>query len=194
MSLSREAILAAAFEVVRRHGPAKATVVDVAEAVGVSHGSIYRFFPTKAALREAVVAVWLDQIVTGLEARRFTGSPGENLEAWFLAYFEVKRTQRDEAPELFEAFRVLSAEDPAPIQAYKTRLVAQLSRLLREGRDAGVFRPVDEEATARALLNATARFHHPHFAKHWSGPEFASEWPAVWDLLSRSISSSKELP
>ena len=49
-------------EVLRRYGPAKATVVDVAKALGVSHGSVYRHFATKAALREAVTRRWLDAI------------------------------------------------------------------------------------------------------------------------------------
>ena len=42
-------------DVLRRFGPEKATVVDVARALGVTHGSVYRYFPSKAALRDAVV-------------------------------------------------------------------------------------------------------------------------------------------
>jgi AcrR family transcriptional regulator len=47
-------ILDATEQVLRRHGPAKATVVDVSRALGVSHGSIYRHFPTKRTLRRAL--------------------------------------------------------------------------------------------------------------------------------------------
>src|ERR1700754_1317127 len=60
-ALTAERILEATEEVLRRHGPAKATVVDVARALGVSHGSVYRHFRTKAALREAVTKRWLDR-------------------------------------------------------------------------------------------------------------------------------------
>ncbi|MFC7510822.1 TetR/AcrR family transcriptional regulator [Streptomyces thermocarboxydus] len=66
-TLTAERILEAT-EVLRRHGPAKATVVDVARALGVSHGSVYRHFRTKAALREAVTKRWLDRT-----SRRWTG-------------------------------------------------------------------------------------------------------------------------
>ena len=38
--LTCDRILAAAEEVVRRFGPAKATVVDVARALGVSHAAV----------------------------------------------------------------------------------------------------------------------------------------------------------
>ena len=52
--LTPERILEATEEVLRRYGLAKATVVDVARALDVSHGSVYRHFPSKASLREAL--------------------------------------------------------------------------------------------------------------------------------------------
>jgi AcrR family transcriptional regulator len=44
--------------------------VDVAQALGVSHGVVYRHFPSKAALRDAVTERWLTRLVAPLEARR----------------------------------------------------------------------------------------------------------------------------
>jgi AcrR family transcriptional regulator len=63
-----ERILEAAEEALRRYGPTKANVVDVARALGVSHGSVYRHFPSKAALRDAVTERWLSEISQPLEA------------------------------------------------------------------------------------------------------------------------------
>src|SRR5438094_8246426 len=60
--LTPEKILEATEDVLRRFGLAKATVVDVARALDVSHGSVYRHFPSKASLREAVAKRWLDRI------------------------------------------------------------------------------------------------------------------------------------
>ena len=57
--LTPDGILDAAETVLRRFGPKKASVVDVARALGVSHGSIYRHFPSKKALRDAVAGRWL---------------------------------------------------------------------------------------------------------------------------------------
>ncbi|MEV0822494.1 TetR/AcrR family transcriptional regulator [Nonomuraea rubra] len=54
--LDANAILAATEEILRRHGPDKATVVDVARALGVSHAAVYK---PKQALREAVTRRWL---------------------------------------------------------------------------------------------------------------------------------------
>ncbi|MFE1958065.1 TetR/AcrR family transcriptional regulator [Streptomyces sp. NPDC059479] len=65
-SLTAERILEATEEVLRRYGPAKATVLDVARVLGVSHGSVYRHFRTKAALREAVTVRWLSRTEVAL--------------------------------------------------------------------------------------------------------------------------------
>ena len=74
-TLTAERILEATEEVLRRHGTAKATMVDVARALGVGHGSVYRYFRTKATLREAVTERSLDWTsaslsgtVSGIEA------------------------------------------------------------------------------------------------------------------------------
>ena len=71
--LTPERILEVTEDVLRRYGLAKATVVDVARALDVSHGSVYRHFPSKASLREAVAKRWLDRLeCAGAEDR---GSP-----------------------------------------------------------------------------------------------------------------------
>jgi AcrR family transcriptional regulator len=189
--LSREKVLSAAHDVLRRHGPSKASVVDVAEALGVSHGSIYRFFPTKAALREAVVGAWLAAIADAVAQRQFTGSSLEKLKGWFLAFQDEKRRQRRAEPELFEAFRVLTPQEPDTIRAYKARLVDQVAALLTEGMARGEVRPLDPVPTARALLSATAKFSHPEFAHEWNAPQNETDFETLWALLARSISPER---
>src|SRR5688572_29952545 len=82
-ALTGEAILVATEEVLRRYGPAKATVVDVAKALGVSHGSVYRHFPTKAALREAVTRRWLDLVHEQMTPKFDQGlSAADTLRNW----------------------------------------------------------------------------------------------------------------
>src|ERR1700730_14922492 len=62
VALTPERILMKSTDVLRRFGLAKATVVDVARALDVSHGSVYRHFPSKASLREAVAKRWLERL------------------------------------------------------------------------------------------------------------------------------------
>src|SRR5260370_8707322 len=66
--LTRDRILATAEDVIRRFGPAKATVVDVARALGVSHAAVYRHVATKAQLRDLVVGRWVEATMPPLPA------------------------------------------------------------------------------------------------------------------------------
>src|SRR5690242_4056558 len=66
--LTRDRIVSAAEEVLRRFGPAKATVVDVARALGVSHAAVYRHVATKAELRDLVVGRWVETTMPSLRA------------------------------------------------------------------------------------------------------------------------------
>ena len=92
--LTPERILEAAEDVLRRFGPAKATVVDVARVLGVSHGSVYRHFPSKAALRDAVAERWLERMMPPLAAIAAENGPApERLRRWLEALIAGKRQQ-----------------------------------------------------------------------------------------------------
>src|SRR5919204_1755291 len=98
--LTAEQILAATEDVLRRYGPAKATVVDVARALGVSHGSVYRHFRTKTALREAVTKRWLDHTTTLLEPLAAGPGPAARRMAdWLTVLFHAKRRKAFDDPE-----------------------------------------------------------------------------------------------
>lgn len=189
--LTAEHILAAAEEMVRRHGPDKATVVDVAQALGVSHGNIYRFFPTKAALREAVVELWLGRTVAAQAALSPDGTALERLRAWFWAFFALKQAQRAADPQLFEAFRQLSSETRSTVVAYKEQLIGQIAGHIARGIASGELVPGDPVETAQALLSALIKFHHPAFAAGWDEPARTAELEPLWALLARGISRER---
>src|SRR6202051_2174361 len=97
--LTREKILAAAEDVIRRFGPAKAAVLDVARALGVSHAAVYRHVATKAELRDLVVG-----------RRAEATMPPPRLRRLFDALIAVKRRWAADDPELFAAYRTLAAD------------------------------------------------------------------------------------
>jgi AcrR family transcriptional regulator len=187
-TLTAERILEATEEVLRRHGPAKATVVDVARALGVSHGSVYRHFRTKAALREAVTKRWLDR-TTGMlagvaEADR---DPEARLREWLAALFEAKRRKAGDDPELFATYTVLTGENVDAVVEHLTELTDQLTRVVQDGIDAGAFTVTAPATTARALFQATALFHDPGYAGEWEKPGAEEEFRALMDLLVRGL-------
>ncbi|KPI05544.1 regulatory protein TetR [Actinobacteria bacterium OK074] len=190
-TLTAERILEATEEVLRRHGPAKATVVDVARALGVSHGSVYRHFATKAALREAVTERWLDRtalLLADIVIRDM--DPRERLRAWLTALFEAKREKAGADPELFATFSVLAEEASAAVDRHLTDLTTQLTTIVRAGIDAGVFiADLDAAETATALFQATGRFHDPAYARYWVEPGIEGEFAAVVELLLRGVTA-----
>ncbi|MFW2489028.1 TetR/AcrR family transcriptional regulator [Clostridium chromiireducens] len=55
-------ILNATEEVIRRFGPDKANITDVAKSLKVSHAAIYRYYNGKTALLNAVTERWLTHL------------------------------------------------------------------------------------------------------------------------------------
>ncbi|MER6067352.1 TetR family transcriptional regulator [Streptomyces sp. NPDC001817] len=189
-TLTAERILEVTEEVLRRHGPAKATVVDVARALGVSHGSVYRHFRTKAALREAVTKRWLDRTSEKLAGIVVAdGTAEERLRAWLAALFEAKRHKAGDDPELFATYTVLTDENGTAVGEHIADLTGQLTRIIADGAGSGTFPVPDPAAAARAVFQATGRFHDPCYAREWTAPGVDEEFTAVVDLLVRGLSS-----
>ncbi|MFJ1645590.1 TetR family transcriptional regulator [Streptomyces sp. NPDC088258] len=189
-TLTAERILEATEEVLRRYGPAKATVVDVARVLGVSHGSVYRHFRTKAALREAVTSRWLSRTETALarivaDDEREPGA--EKMRGWLLTLFDAKRHKAGDDPELFATFIVLTQEHSGVVDAHLEELTAQLTRIVEEGVRAGRFASDDPAGSAGAVFVATARFHDPAYATEWQKPTIEAEFDAVAELLLRGL-------
>jgi AcrR family transcriptional regulator len=182
--LTSDRILEAAEEVLRRFGPGKATVVDVARALGVSHGSVYRHFPSKAALRDAVTARWLHRVAEPLEAIVGSDEPApERLHRWLEALIASKRRKVLDDPELFATYTALAAQSRTVITAHVDELVGQATTIIADGLEAGDFAPTDPAVAARAVFDATARFHNPAFAAAWSDPGIDAAFAGVWALV-----------
>ena len=188
-ALTREHILETAEDVLRRFGPAKATVVDVARALGVSHGTVYRHFPSKAALREAVTERWLDRAHAALPAVA-TGpqSPDRRLRLWLETLFEAQRHKVLDDPEMFATFTVLTGESSALVREHLDALESQVSLIIAEGQDDGLFAATgDPGELAHAVFQATSHFHDPGYASTWSEPTAADDLGRLIDLLLRGL-------
>jgi AcrR family transcriptional regulator len=173
--LTREEILQAAEDVLRRHGPAKTNVVDVARALNVSHGSVYRHFPSKAALREAVAERFLETVCAPL-------AEIDDPKQWFDTLIAGKRARAQEDPELFANYVALALESGDAVRTHVEALIAQLTGI------------VGDERTARALFDATARWHDPRHAQEWTEPGADDAFEAVWALLDQAMARPASRP
>jgi AcrR family transcriptional regulator len=182
--LTPERILEAAEQVLRRFGPDKATVVDVARALGVTHGSVYRHFASKAALRDAVVRRWLEATMPPLEAVAAEAGPAPGrLRRWLDLLVAAKRKRAADDPELFATYFALASQAREVVQAHVDALVGQAARIITDGVARGEFTTGDPAAAGRAVLHATTRFHSPAHAAEWSEPGIDAALDAVWRLV-----------
>ena len=169
--LTRDRILATAEDVIRKFGPAKATVVDVARALGVSHAAVYRHVATKAELRDRVVARWLEATMPSLRAIAAKPGPApQRLRRLLDTLITIKRKRAADDPELFAAYLKLAAETQSVVAAHMDELLKLAATIIRSGVKEGTFRTIDPAAAARATLLATSRFHHPAHAPEWADP------------------------
>jgi AcrR family transcriptional regulator len=96
---NRERILEVAKEAFSRRG-ANASLDDVAKQAGVGAGTLYRHFPTRDALIEAVYRTEVEKLAAA--ERKFAEAmpPIEALRAWMLLFIDYIATKQIIAPVL----------------------------------------------------------------------------------------------
>jgi len=191
--LTPERILEATEEVLRRYGLAKATVVDVARVLDVSHGSVYRHFPSKASLRQAVAKRWLDRANAPLQKIAESSGPAPaRLEKWLRTMIDIKYKKVTEDPEMFATYLTLAREACEAVKAHKERLVDQVAQIISDGVKQGAFQATDAKVTARAVFDATTRYHHPAHSDEWKDPARPARIDALLGLLLRSLEAPRK--
>lgn len=166
-------ILDTAETLLRRHGVEKLTVTDVAKAMNMSHGNVYRHIPSKAALRAAVVDRWLRRVAEQTDEIAKSGGPAERrLRDWLTGLAAIKQRKVAQDTEMLLAAAKTVNETPDVGHAHSARLTAQVVQILQDGlEDGSLPRVGNPKSTASAILNATFRFHHPDLVAKAGTPE-----------------------
>jgi AcrR family transcriptional regulator len=185
--LSRKDILDAAEKTLRRFGPKKTSVTDVAKELNMSHGSIYRHFPNKSALKEAVTERWLEEeIIAPLQqlARSKEVSPDHLLKQFLLRLISLKQNHAENDEEMFDMYAEVTGEASELITNHINCIIEMLNGIIDKGIKANVIKPVnDKDALSRSIFYATTRFHHPSHAYEWKSETIREEFDQVWELI-----------
>ena len=159
--LSRDKILDCAERLFARRGFAGTGLAEVAEEVGLSKSSLFHHFASKAQLYAAVMGRILTRIESELiRSLAAGGSPVERLERWIDAVIDLLASQpaypRLLLRSLFEDDE-LTGELPEEqaVNATLRHIVGAADRLLKEGIEAGLFRPANTAHTVQTLIGAT---------------------------------------
>jgi TetR/AcrR family transcriptional regulator len=196
---SRSSILQAAVLEFSREGVAGARTDAIARAAHVNKALLYYYFKDKDALYGAV----LDQVFVGLTQAIFEVlsrnlPPREKLLAYVGAHFDYIAKNplypRILQGEMMRAARGGATQLPRIAKQYFHPLFAKLSALLKEGQEAGQFRPVDPLHFIPSMI-AVITFHFTSAPvmrlmagiDPLSPPLVAARRAAVLDLISTAL-------
>lgn len=107
-----------------------ATLEGIAREAGVGIGTLYRHFPTREALVEAVYAAELDDVVSSATALLAELPPEAALRAWMDRYAAFHATKRG----MGETLRAGWASGAIATPATRERITAAIAAILEKGR------------------------------------------------------------
>ncbi|WP_449220689.1 TetR/AcrR family transcriptional regulator [Tistrella mobilis] len=147
----------------RRHGPDKVTMSDVAAACGMSQSGAYRFFASRHALLVAVADRWFQDIEAGMAA--ILADPGLDpagrITRLIRCQMDMKRQRLERDPGFFDACLDLAARDLSVVEGHLVRMRAMLARAVGEAMAAGVIAQDDPDRVAALIEVMTTRFRDP---------------------------------
>jgi AcrR family transcriptional regulator len=140
-------ILEAASEAYAEIGP-DVTMDEIATRAGVGHGTVFRRFPTKDALRAAVIRVRLDEMIT--RARELLDEPDAGAALEDFVWTAAETCRRDRA--LFEG--VEQCGGFAEVSEAKQDLHETVDKLIRRAQREGALRRGLDSQDIGALVGA----------------------------------------
>jgi AcrR family transcriptional regulator len=159
---TRTRIMETAEALFRRLGYAKTAVADIAAELGMSPANVYRFFPSKTAIVEAICRRCLGELDEKAWAVARSRSPAsvrmERLVLEILAYHKDNLITDKRVHDIV----LVAIEDSwEAILAHKAVIRNVVELILRDGIEAGEFDRVDPVETARVMMIALVAFMHP---------------------------------
>jgi AcrR family transcriptional regulator len=159
---TRGRIMETAEMLFRRMGYAKTAVADIASELGMSPANVYRFFPSKTAIVQAICQRCLGELEAKVWAiARARGPASERLERLALEVLAYHKENLLEEQKVHDMVTVAMEENWAAIMAHKEVNRTAIELILRDGIETGEFEPVDPRETSITIQRAMAAYCHP---------------------------------
>ncbi|MFI5860119.1 TetR/AcrR family transcriptional regulator [Streptomyces sp. NPDC051546] len=126
----------------------KATLDAIAREAGVGIGTLYRHFPTREALAEAIYASELDAVVTSAPALLGELPPEAALRAWMDRYAAFVAAKRG----ITDTLRAGWAAGTIATPATRERITAAIAQILDAGAQSGSLRADAEPEVVTMML------------------------------------------
>ena len=185
----REQIVEAAKKRFSHFGYAKTTMAEVATDCSMSPGNLYRFFPGKLDIAEAIATEDYSRHLENL--RKLAVTPGKNARDRLhdLLFEELRRTYQklEKDPRAFEMARVISQERPQFANWMLENERKILVELLEEAERRGEFCSANKDFVAEMIQSATMKFRYPQLWSKLTLPKLERELEGVLELLINGI-------
>jgi AcrR family transcriptional regulator len=155
-------ILREAERLFRHYGYGKTTIADISQACGMSAANVYRFFPSKSALIEAICS----RMIAEMEMRLYeiARRPIPASERLTLFITEIHRHTMEnllDHHKVHEMVVVAMEEQWLAIRSHIDRIATYLGELVKDGIASGEFPPKDPARTGKIVHTALVCFCHP---------------------------------
>jgi AcrR family transcriptional regulator len=185
----RDQIVEAAKKRFSHFGYAKTTMAEVAGDCAMSPGNLYRFFPGKLDIAEAIATEDYSKHLDHL--RKLAVAPDKDARTRLhdLLFEELRRTYRklEKDPRAYEMARVIALERPTFANWMLENERKILVDLLVEAERRGEFSIPDKEFTAEMVQSATMKFRYPQLWSKLTLPKLERELEGVMNLLVEGL-------
>jgi AcrR family transcriptional regulator len=180
---------------VRKFGHARTTVVGVAADAGMTHANVYRYFASKTALLDEVVASGLRPLEARLREAADGADPAhDKLERMLIAVHRDYRAKLDEDPALFDLLIEALAKNRPSARKHRARVQSEIQRVLEEGVASGAFAMTDRRRAMSLIFDAAHRFIHPvalRLDRDAAAGAVASRFEAVLAMALRALRTGR---
>lgn len=156
---TRTRIVEADQQLFQRYGYSKTTVADIARVCCMSHANVYRFFPSKSAINEAICDAAISELEGGLRRIAATdlAAPerlGQLIE--LIACFIGETYSKNR-----KVYEMFTAAVWGTVQRHVCAVRAIFTDVIASGIKAGEFKQQDAGQVARCVCLAVASYWHP---------------------------------
>ena len=159
---TRARIVEAADALFRRLGYAKTAVADIAADLGMSPANVYRFFPSKNAIVEAICQRCLAEVEEQAWAiARAKGPAADRLERLVVDILKYHKENLLTETRVNDIVLVAIENSWAAIRAHKETMRTVVEVILRDGIATGELETIDPRQVSEEFMRATVSFCHP---------------------------------
>lgn len=182
-------ILEAARKRFLHYGYAKTTMAEIASDCSMSPGNLYRYFPGKLDIAEAICTEAGEYAVARLREvmRRPSRTARERLRDFLFADMKLTYDQLEYDKQVFEMARVVASERPQFANRILALNRALLSEILAAGNASSEFFIEDVIFTAEMLQSATMKFRYPQLHSKLPYEKLERELDGVVNLLLNGL-------